>query len=92
LFPRAGGDKQVLTQAVVQGKFLLVLDDIWSNEPWTGILQDPAVKAARTHPGSRVIITTRYEGLVKDMGTGSTMSNQWMMTMLGPCSRNSLWW
>jgi hypothetical protein len=47
---------------------LLVLDDVWSNEPWTGILQDPAIKAAHTHPGSRVIITTRDEGLVKDMG------------------------
>ncbi|KAL6654501.1 hypothetical protein ACP70R_007966 [Stipagrostis hirtigluma subsp. patula] len=68
------GDKQILTQILTDilstGKFLFVLDDIWSDRPWTGILQRPAVYAARNQPqpGSRVIVTTRNEGIVKQMG------------------------
>ncbi|KAL6653862.1 hypothetical protein ACP70R_008786 [Stipagrostis hirtigluma subsp. patula] len=68
------GDKQILTQILKSilstGKFLLVLDDIWSDRPWSDILQSPALYAARNQPqpGSRVIVTTRNEGIVQQMG------------------------
>lgn len=66
------GDKQVLTQTLASilsmAKFLLVMDDVWSDRPWTDVLKNPVVHAARNQPGSRVIITTRNEHLVKDMG------------------------
>ncbi|KAL6653880.1 hypothetical protein ACP70R_008804 [Stipagrostis hirtigluma subsp. patula] len=66
------GDKQVLTENFAHilsaGKFLIVMDDVWSNSPWTDILQEPVLHATRNQPGSRVIITTRNEDLVKQMG------------------------
>ncbi|KAL6653894.1 hypothetical protein ACP70R_008818 [Stipagrostis hirtigluma subsp. patula] len=69
------GDKQILTQALVdtlslpRGKFLLVMDDVWTKGPWDGSLKDPIIKAASNQPRSRVIITTRQKDLVKEMGT-----------------------
>ncbi|TVU04014.1 hypothetical protein EJB05_50430, partial [Eragrostis curvula] len=73
--PLPGGsrDKQVLSQALVgalssRGKFLVVLDDVWSDRVWSCVLRDPIVEAARQQPGSRVIITTRDNKLVKNMG------------------------
>ncbi|TVU04011.1 hypothetical protein EJB05_50427, partial [Eragrostis curvula] len=70
---KCGGDKQVLTHALAgalssRGKFLVVLDDVWSDGVWTCVLRDPIVEAARQQPGSRVIITTRDNKLVKNMG------------------------
>ncbi|KAL6653841.1 hypothetical protein ACP70R_008765 [Stipagrostis hirtigluma subsp. patula] len=50
------------------GKFLLVMDDVWSNGPWEHALQRPIVQAARNQPQSRVIITTRSRDLVRHMG------------------------
>ncbi|TVU23009.1 hypothetical protein EJB05_32735, partial [Eragrostis curvula] len=73
LLPGGGGDKQVLTLALAgalssRGKFLVVLDDVWSDGVWTCVLRDPIVEAARQQPGSRVLITTRDNKLVKNMG------------------------
>lgn len=67
------GDKQVLTQTLCTtlssaGKFLMVLDDVWSHEAWSHVLRSPIIEAGRKQLGSRVIITTRNEGLVKEMG------------------------
>ncbi|WVZ50383.1 hypothetical protein U9M48_001641 [Paspalum notatum var. saurae] len=67
------GDKQILTKTLADvlsstGKFLLVMDDIWSELPWTDVLQSPFMEAARNQPQSRVVITTRNESLVKYMG------------------------
>ncbi|KAL6908010.1 hypothetical protein ACP4OV_002180 [Aristida adscensionis] len=66
------GDKQVLSHTLTRmlstGKFLLVMDDVWSNTPWADVLKDPVLHAASNQPGSRVIITTRNEGIVQRMG------------------------
>ncbi|KAL6654474.1 hypothetical protein ACP70R_007939 [Stipagrostis hirtigluma subsp. patula] len=67
-----GDDQQILTQILAgilsMGKFLLVMDDVWSVGPWVHVLQSPVVQAARNQPRSRVIITTRRKELVRDMG------------------------
>ncbi|KAL6653845.1 hypothetical protein ACP70R_008769 [Stipagrostis hirtigluma subsp. patula] len=67
-----GDDQQVLTQILAdilsEGKFLLVMDDVWSDGPWMHVLQSPVVQAADDQPRSRVIITTRSRELVRDMG------------------------
>ncbi|KAL6654475.1 hypothetical protein ACP70R_007940 [Stipagrostis hirtigluma subsp. patula] len=69
---RGEDDQQVLTQILVDilstGKFLLVMDDVWSDGPWVHVLQRPIVQAARNQPQSRVIITTRSRELVQHMG------------------------
>ncbi|KAJ1277154.1 hypothetical protein BS78_05G272900 [Paspalum vaginatum] len=66
------GNQEVLTHILVNtlsaGKFLLVMDDVWSNMPWADVLQSPVLKAGHRQPGSRVIITARNQHLVKDMG------------------------
>ncbi|WVZ95764.1 hypothetical protein U9M48_041488 [Paspalum notatum var. saurae] len=70
----ASEDKEVLTKTLADvlssstGKVLVVMDDVWSEHPWTDVLQSPIIEAARKQPGSRVILTTRNENLVKYMG------------------------
>ncbi|KAL6627118.1 hypothetical protein ACP70R_030844 [Stipagrostis hirtigluma subsp. patula] len=67
-------DKQLLTLNLIDalsaspGKFLLVMDDVWSELPWTEALLEPTVAAVHREPGSRVIVTTRNEGVVTNMG------------------------
>ncbi|KAL6654468.1 hypothetical protein ACP70R_007933 [Stipagrostis hirtigluma subsp. patula] len=67
-----GDDQEVLARGLVDilstGKFLLVMDDVWSNEPWVHVLQRPIDQAARNQPQSRVIITTRSRELLQHMG------------------------
>ncbi|KAL6654479.1 hypothetical protein ACP70R_007944 [Stipagrostis hirtigluma subsp. patula] len=68
-----GDNQQVLTQILAdilstEGKFLLVMDDVWSDRPWVDVLQSPVVQAAGNQTRSRVIITTRSRELVRDMG------------------------
>lgn len=67
------GDQQVLSLILAQalssaGKFLLVLDGASSDRPWAHVLQIPVVLAQQRQPGSRVIVTTRNQHLVKGMG------------------------
>lgn len=67
------GDQQVLTRTLAAalssaGRFLLLLDDVWTNRSWSDVLRSPVLEAGRRQPGSRVIITTRDTHLVKDMG------------------------
>uniref|UniRef100_A0ACD5TS89 Uncharacterized protein n=1 Tax=Avena sativa TaxID=4498 RepID=A0ACD5TS89_AVESA len=65
----AGNAKAALTRtlkdALIGHKTLLVMDDVWDREAWEGVLKIPFVNAAAS--GSRVLITTRDEGVAKGM-------------------------
>ncbi|KAL6653870.1 hypothetical protein ACP70R_008794 [Stipagrostis hirtigluma subsp. patula] len=58
---------RILTDTLSQGKFLLVMDDVWSSKAWDDVLGVPVRKASRKQPGSRVLVTTRSEDLVQRM-------------------------
>jgi hypothetical protein len=60
-----------LTEALSQNKFLLVLDDVWSDIAWKDILQVPVAIASCRRPGSRVLVTSRIEDAVRRMGASS---------------------
>ncbi|XP_052167045.1 putative disease resistance protein RGA3 isoform X2 [Oryza glaberrima] len=71
----AGGDhcgaqeksllEPILVSALTAKKFLLVMDDIWNQKPWEKVLRVPTIKAGAR--GSRVLITTRNEGVAREM-------------------------
>lgn len=64
------GDKaqleHLLKLTVWQKKFLLVLDDVWSESEnvWSEVLRAPLNDGA---PGSRVLVTTRNDGVARKM-------------------------
>ncbi|KAL6870605.1 hypothetical protein ACP4OV_014453 [Aristida adscensionis] len=72
---QAGGDgrgakekpelEQILTRASWGKKFLLVMDDMWTAEPWDKVLRVPALNVGAS--GSKILITTRKEGVAGDM-------------------------
>ncbi|CAL4979377.1 unnamed protein product [Urochloa decumbens] len=57
-----------LTDAMSVGRFLLVLDDMWSDKAWSDVFCVPARKASQKQLGSRILITTRLEHLAPMMG------------------------
>ncbi|XP_044962080.1 putative disease resistance RPP13-like protein 1 [Hordeum vulgare subsp. vulgare] len=61
-------DKSMLVPALLNAvrnqKFLLVLDDMWSDRAWTSLLNAPLSHGA---PGSRIVITTRNETVARSM-------------------------
>ncbi|KAF7099226.1 hypothetical protein CFC21_100887 [Triticum aestivum] len=65
---RAGNTKntlhQTLKDALIGHKTLLVMDDVWDHGAWEGVLKVPFNAAAS---GSRVLITTRDEGVALGM-------------------------
>ncbi|XP_044333865.1 putative disease resistance RPP13-like protein 1 [Triticum aestivum] len=61
-----------LTDALLANRFLLVLDDVWSDRAWKEVLQVPVVNAGRRHPGSRVLVTTRNEDVAFRMGASGS--------------------
>jgi hypothetical protein len=65
-------DKTILTRTLSNtlstGRFLLVLDDVWSDQAWNHVLSDPIRKASQNQPGSWVLITTRFGDLALQMG------------------------
>jgi hypothetical protein len=65
-------DKTILTRTLTNtlstGRFLLVLDDVWSDKAWSHVLSDPIRKASQKQPGSWVLITTRFGDLALQMG------------------------
>ncbi|KAL6908009.1 hypothetical protein ACP4OV_002179 [Aristida adscensionis] len=68
-----GGEKdkglltQILTNTLSKGRFLLVMDDVWSEKVWDNILSVPVIAASNEQPGSRVLITTRLQNLAPHM-------------------------
>uniref|UniRef100_A0ACD5Z129 Uncharacterized protein n=1 Tax=Avena sativa TaxID=4498 RepID=A0ACD5Z129_AVESA len=60
-----------LIEALSVSKFLLVLDDVWSDTVWKNILQVPVANASCAQPGSRVLVTSRMEDVVRRMGASS---------------------
>jgi hypothetical protein len=63
--------ERTLAEALSENKFLLVLDDVWSDTAWKDILQVPVANASCTQPGSRVLVTSRKEDAVRRMGASS---------------------
>ncbi|KAM3335965.1 hypothetical protein ACQJBY_030116 [Aegilops geniculata] len=72
----AGGDSQSagnakatlhrnLKDSIIGHKTLLVMDDVWDHGAWEGVLRIPFVNAVSS--GSRVLITTRDEGVARGM-------------------------
>ncbi|XBI06291.1 hypothetical protein VPH35_134326 [Triticum aestivum] len=63
-------DKSMLVPALLNAvrnqKFLLVLDDMWSDRAWTSLLNRPFSYGA---PGSRIIITTRNDTVARGTRT-----------------------
>ncbi|VAH99073.1 unnamed protein product [Triticum turgidum subsp. durum] len=53
-----------LLNAVRNQKFLIVLDDMWSDRAWTSLLNAPFSHDA---PGSRIVITTRNDTVARGM-------------------------
>uniref|UniRef100_A0ACD5UY43 Uncharacterized protein n=1 Tax=Avena sativa TaxID=4498 RepID=A0ACD5UY43_AVESA len=54
-----------LTSTLKANKILLVMDDVWNHRAWEDVLKIPLVNAAA--PGSRVLITTRYDSVARGM-------------------------
>uniref|UniRef100_J3MWE6 NB-ARC domain-containing protein n=1 Tax=Oryza brachyantha TaxID=4533 RepID=J3MWE6_ORYBR len=54
----------ILCSTLMGKKFLLVMDDMWNQKPWDKVLKTPANAGAC---GSRVLITTRNEGVAREM-------------------------
>ncbi|XP_066338668.1 putative disease resistance protein RGA3 [Miscanthus floridulus] len=64
-------DKSTLTETLMNtistGRFLLVMDDVWSHEAWNHVLSVPVRNASKKLPGSRVLVTTRSAHLPQQM-------------------------
>ncbi|XP_066353731.1 disease resistance protein RGA2-like isoform X2 [Miscanthus floridulus] len=69
-----GGEcvKSILTNTLVHilsaGRFLLVMDDVWSVTVWNDVLSVPVRNASQKQPGSWVLVTTRMEDIARQMG------------------------
>ncbi|CAD6255484.1 unnamed protein product [Miscanthus lutarioriparius] len=64
-------DKNTLTETLFHtlsnGRFLLVMDDVWSQKVWNNVLSVPVRNASKKQPGSRVLVTTRSAHLPQQM-------------------------
>uniref|UniRef100_A0ACD5Z3B7 Uncharacterized protein n=1 Tax=Avena sativa TaxID=4498 RepID=A0ACD5Z3B7_AVESA len=66
-----GGEKvlavlqSILTSALTGKKLFLVMDDVWSNGAWGGVLERPLANVVA--PGSRILVTTRDERVARGM-------------------------
>ncbi|KQK16239.1 putative disease resistance protein RGA3 [Brachypodium distachyon] len=59
-------EQQALLRTCLEGKkFVLVIDDVWGEDVWDGLLE---VQAQHGTTGSRVLITTRDERVARRMG------------------------
>ncbi|XP_066338645.1 putative disease resistance protein RGA4 isoform X4 [Miscanthus floridulus] len=57
-----------LTNTLSMGRFLLVLDDVWSIVAWSNVLSVPVRNASKNHQCNWVLITTRLEDLAVRAG------------------------
>jgi hypothetical protein len=64
-------DKSTLTDILINtlstGRFLLVMDDVWSHDAWNHVFRVPVINASKKLPGSRVLVTTRSAHLPQQM-------------------------
>ncbi|WVZ48924.1 hypothetical protein U9M48_000315 [Paspalum notatum var. saurae] len=65
-------DKSTLTNTLTHtlassGRFLVVMDDVWSERAWNDVLGVPVRNASRSQPGSWVLVTTRSAHLPQQM-------------------------
>jgi hypothetical protein len=64
-------DKSTLTDTLIHtlssGRFLLVMDDVWSQKVWNDVFSVPVRNASKKQPGSRVLVTTRSAHLPQQM-------------------------
>ncbi|XP_066342298.1 putative disease resistance protein RGA1 [Miscanthus floridulus] len=64
-------DKNTVTETLFHtlssGRFLLVMDDVWSQKVWNDVLSVPVRNASKKQPGSRVLVTTRSAHLPQQM-------------------------
>jgi hypothetical protein len=59
---------RTLTNTLSTGRFLLVLDDMWSEDAWSHVLSVPIRNASQNQSGNWVLITTRFGDLAQRMG------------------------
>ncbi|XP_034568358.1 putative disease resistance protein RGA3 isoform X2 [Setaria viridis] len=59
---------RTLTNTLSTGRFLLIMDDVWSDQAWSHVLSVPIRKASQKQQGNWVLITTRSEDLAQRMG------------------------
>ncbi|CAL4992556.1 unnamed protein product [Urochloa decumbens] len=60
---------RTLTDILSKDKFLLVMDDVWSDKAWNNVLKIPILNASHEQTGSQVLVTTRLEDLAPRMQT-----------------------
>ncbi|CAL4980140.1 unnamed protein product [Urochloa decumbens] len=58
---------RMLTDILSKDKFLVVMDDVWSDKAWDNVLSVPILNASNKQTGSRVLVTTRLEDLAPTM-------------------------
>ncbi|TVU23462.1 hypothetical protein EJB05_25831, partial [Eragrostis curvula] len=76
---------QTLTNTLSASKFLLVLDDMWTIRAWESVLRVPVVNASNKQPGSRVLITSRFDDLA------AQMQHSFYQHHVSPLDRDDAW-
>ncbi|XP_072148550.1 putative disease resistance protein RGA4 [Setaria viridis] len=62
--------KRTLTKTLSTGRFLLVLDDVWSNQAWSHVLSVPVKNASQKQPG--LACRARRAPLAAPLGSSAT--------------------
>jgi len=65
-------DKRTLTDTLIntlsnKGRFLMVMDDVWSQRAWNDVLSVAVRIAGKKQPGSQILVTTRFVHLPQQM-------------------------
>jgi hypothetical protein len=82
-------DKSTLTDTLIDtlstGRFLLVMDDVWSHEAWNHVLSVPVRNASKKQPRSSVLVTTRSAHIPQQMQYPLHQHR------VGPLEKNDAW-